>query len=181
MIPPFLVPILAQGLNLVGNAVLAKGKEWVKEKSGVDLDKASLSESDYSNLRQFEMEHEEELLRIRQADNQLEAAVEMAYLKDTQSAREMQVAALQQQDLFSKHFIYGFAIFWSLAAIGYVFTITLASVPKDNVRFADTVLGFLLGTVIAQVINFFYGSSKSSQAKDETIKQAVVKVMENPK
>ena len=32
-----LKPLLGNGLNLVGNAVLAKGKDWVENKLGVEL------------------------------------------------------------------------------------------------------------------------------------------------
>ena len=60
-IPALLAPILAQGMNLVANAVLAKGKSWVEEKAGVRLDQP-LSTEDMTKLRQFEMEHQEELL-----------------------------------------------------------------------------------------------------------------------
>jgi hypothetical protein len=37
------------------------------------------------------------------------------------------------------------------------------------VRFADTILGFLLGTVVATIINFFLGSSAGSKEKTETL------------
>lgn len=173
MIPPFLVPILAKGLDLVGNAVLAKGKDWIKEKTGVDVDKASLSDAEYAKLRQFEMEHEEELLRIKQDDDKLATTIELAYLQDTQSARNMQMTALQQNDEFAKRFVYYFAIFWAIVAMLYVVGITFIKIPQENIRFADTVLGFLLGTIIAQIVAFFYGSSRSSQTKDDTIRQVV--------
>lgn len=100
-IPALIAPLLAQGMSLLSNAVLAKGKEWVENKVGVKLDQP-LSAEDTLRLRQFELEHEEELLRIRQADDKLSAELEMAYLKDRQDARAMQVAALSQNDLFSK-------------------------------------------------------------------------------
>ena len=173
MIPPFLTPILAKGLDLIGNAVLVKGKDWIKDKTGVDVDKASLSEAEYAKLRQFEMEHEEELLRIKQDDDKLAATIELAYLQDGQSARNMQMTALQQTDEFAKRFVYYFAIFWAVVAMFYVIAITFIAIPQESVRFADTVLGFLLGSVIAQIVAFFYGSSRSSQSKDETIRQVV--------
>jgi hypothetical protein len=173
---PLVAALLEQGLSLVGNAVLAKGKDWVKEKTGVDLDKANLSSEDYIKLKQFEMDHEEELIRLRQADDQLAFEVEKAYLQDTQSARNIQIAALQQDDIFSKRFIYYFAIFWAISAIVYIGAITFMDIPKDNVRFADTILGFLLGTIVAQIIAFFYGSSRSSQSKDSVLKSVIDKV-----
>lgn len=94
---------------------------------------------------------------------------EEAYLKDTQSARQMQVAALQQDDLFSKRFIYGFAIFWSLFAMVFFVFVTFGEVPEKNLRMADTILGFLIGTAIAGIFNFFLGTTYRSQKKDETI------------
>lgn len=173
---PIIATLLSQGLSLVANATLAKGKEWLQEKTGVDLTQAELSSADLLKLRQYEMEHEEELLMLRLEDNKLSAEIEMAYLKDTQSAREMQVAALKQDDLFAKRFLYYFAISWSAFAALYIMCITLIQIPEDNRRFADTILGFLLGTIIAQIIAFFFGSSRSSQAKDATIQAVIDKV-----
>lgn len=69
-IPLFLAPLLQQGLSLIGNAVLAKGKDWVEEKTGVKLDQP-LSAEDTTKLRQFELEHEEELLRLRVEEKRL--------------------------------------------------------------------------------------------------------------
>lgn len=173
MLPALLAPLLAQGLSLVGNAVMAKGKDWLQEKTGVDVSKASLSDEDFLKLKQFEMEHQEELIRLRQEDDKLSVEIEKAYLADTQSARQMQTAALSQSDLFSKRFIYYFAMFWAVVAAIYIGFITFAPIPEANIRFADTILGFLLGTLVSQIISFFYGSSSSSQNKDELIKSVV--------
>jgi hypothetical protein len=74
---------------------------------------------------------------------------------------------------FNRRFLAYFAVGLVLLAMTYVFMVTFLDVPEKNVRFADTVLGFLLGTVIATPLAFYYGSSKSSQAKDEVIAQAM--------
>nr|WP_299241412.1 hypothetical protein [uncultured Halomonas sp.] len=87
-------------------------------------------------------------------------------LADKADARAMQVAALNQDDTFSKRFLYYFSAGWSLFAMAYVGSITFAGVPEDSVRFADTVLGFLLGTLIAAIIQFFFGSSRRDQDRD---------------
>lgn len=89
--------------------------------------------------------------------------------EDRINAREMQQAALGQDDRFSKRFIYYFATAWSLFAMSYLLLITLVDIPADNQRFADTILGFLLGTIIAGIVQFFFGSSKGSQNKDGSI------------
>jgi hypothetical protein len=56
----------------------------------------------------------------------------------------------------------------------YLACITFLAVPPGNARFADTVLGFILGTVLATPLTFFYGSSRSSQSKDQALQQALV-------
>lgn len=84
-------------------------------------------------------------------------------------ARKLQMAALAQDDVFSKHFIYYFATFWSFSAALYIGFITFGPIPAANVRFADTILGFILGTVIASIMNFFFGSSKSSRDKTDLL------------
>jgi hypothetical protein len=40
------------------------------------------------------------------------------------------------------------------------------TIPETSVRFVDTILGFLLGTVVATIIQFFLGSSVGSKTKD---------------
>lgn len=162
-------PLIKEGLSLLGNALLSKGKDWVEEKTGVKLSE-NMSSDDLLKLKQYEMEHEEELARLRLEDDKLSVQLQKEFLKDTQSAREMQIAALSQDDLFAKRFIYYFAIFWSISAALYIAGITFWTIPADNVRFADTILGFLLGTIVAQIVAFFFGSSRSSQNKDEFIK-----------
>jgi len=55
---------------LIGNAVLTKGKEYIEEKTGVKLTQ-DMSEDNLLKLKQFEMEHEEELMRLRLEDDKL--------------------------------------------------------------------------------------------------------------
>lgn len=71
--------------------------------------------------------------------------------------------------IFNRRFLAYFAVGLMVASMAYVACITFMTVPKESVRFADTVLGFLLGTLMTTLITFFYGSSKSSQAKDAAI------------
>lgn len=169
-IPALLAPLLSQGLSLIGNAVLAKGKDWVEEKTGVKLDQP-LSAEDTLKLRQFEMDHQEELLKLRVEEKKLGLEELQAYMADTASARDMQKAAIQSDDPFVRRFIYYYAIFWSVAAAAYIGFITFGHIPETNVRFADTILGFILGTLVATIVQFFYGSSKGSQDKTEAMKK----------
>jgi hypothetical protein len=90
---------------------------------------------------------------------------------NTADARDMQKAALQQTDIFSKRFTMYLTMFWSLAAVAYIGFITFSVIPDKNVRFADTILGFILGTVVATLLNFWFGSSIGSKDKAEALKK----------
>jgi hypothetical protein len=156
MILPFLAPLLAtlasNGLGMVADAVTKKGKEFVEEKLGIDLTQDPTPET-VANWKAAAQQHERELLQ-------------MAY-GDTANARNMQVEALRQDDKFAKRFIYIFATFWSIFAASYIGFITFGTIPENNQRFADTILGFLLGTVVATILQFFFGSSMGSKDKDK--------------
>jgi hypothetical protein len=95
--------------------------------------------------------------------------------EDRASARHMQEVALQQDDKFAKHFIYWFAWFWSIGSMAYFFAITFGTVPASGKDFGNIILGFLLGTAVATIISFFYGSSKSSKDKTETMSREFAK------
>ena len=94
---------------------------------------------------------------------------------DRDSARHMQETALNQDDKFSKHFIYWFAWFWSVGSMVYFFAITFGQVPASGKDFGNIILGFLLGTAVATIISFFYGSSKSSKDKTDTMSKEFLK------
>jgi hypothetical protein len=146
--------LIQNNLPKVAQAVVDKGLDYVQEKTGMEL-KPDMTQDDIKALRDRAMQHEE--FMVEQAN------------KNTADARAMQVAALNQADLFSKRFVMYLATFWSVTAVLYIFLITFTVIPDLNVRFADTILGFLLGTVVATILNFFLGSSASSKEKTEVL------------
>ena len=151
-IPVLLAPLLAQGLSLIGNAVMAKGKDWVEEKTGVRLDQP-LSQEDVLKLRQFEMDHEEELLRLRIEDKKLDLA-------DVQSARDMNTRINESANAtwLSKNVPGILALL--VISVGFI----LLGTTKDaDVRTA--VVGLM-----TLVLGFYFGSSSSSKQKDDLIK-----------
>jgi len=160
---PLLAPILSQlagaGLQKVADAVLDKGVESVEEKLGIKLtpnEDGVLDDSKLADLQMAAMKHEEFMAEID--------------LKNTQSARDMQQKAMESEDPFVRRFVYQFAWLWSAFAIGYIILITTYSIPEKNLRFVDVVLGFIMGTVVSTILNFFFGSSQSS--KDKTKEMA---------
>lgn len=76
---PFIALLVKSGLSLVANAALVRGKEYVEEKTGVKLDE-TLTPDALTKLRQFELENEPELMRLRVEDNRIEAELEKAKL-----------------------------------------------------------------------------------------------------
>lgn len=126
--------------------------------------------SDSPELALAAIEKDVSLTRdLKMAIMQQAKELEELSLKNTQSARDMQHVALQQDDKFSKRFIYYFAGFWSLFAVIYIACITFIDIPETSTRFADTILGFLLGTVVATIVNFFYGSSSGNEKRAEKV------------
>lgn len=66
---------------------------------------------------------------------------------------------------------FGLAVFWSIFAASYISGITFLDIPKDNHRAVDTVLGFVLGTIVAGIIGFYFGSSQGSSDKTDIIEK----------
>ena len=151
-IPALLAPLLAQGLSLIGNAVMAKGKDWVEGKTGVRLDQP-LSQEDVLKLRQFEMDHEEELLRLRIEDKRLDLA-------DVQSARDMNTRINESANAtwLAKN------VPAILALIVIIVGFLLLGITKDaDVRTA--VVGLM-----TLVLGYYFGSTSSSRVKDDAIR-----------
>lgn len=150
--------LIQNNLPGVAQAVVNKGMEYVQEKTGIEL-KPDMSSAEIAALRESAIKHEE--FRIEQHN------------KNTADARQMQVAALRQDDKLAKRFVIYLSGFWSVFAAAYIWAITYFTIPEGNIRFADTVLGFLLGTIIALIMNFWLGSTDGSQKKNEAITEAL--------
>ena len=136
-------------------------KKGVKALTGIDLESKELTAEDKQKI----MDSQIEIMKIDFEKMKLE-------YQNTNDARDMQKVALQQDDTFSKRYVYYLATFWSFVAVGYIFLITFLTIPEASVRFADTTLGFLLGTIVATIINYFFGSSKSSSDKNQLLKES---------
>ena len=67
---PLIQTLLSNGLGLVANAVMAKGKEFVEDKLGVKL-AADMPPEQIAQIKIAEMEHEEELIKLRLEENKL--------------------------------------------------------------------------------------------------------------
>lgn len=187
--PPFILALLSSGLRLVANAALVKGKDFIKDKTGVDLDQAQLSEADQLKLRQFQAEHEEELLRLQLEDNKLSFEETKAYLADVEDARKNQSAVQMSADAPW----YAKAIQPVLAAFVVLATVVLFSmfvvwsgdtgvldkngnpVSGLNGTQKDIVIYILgvLSAAVTQILGYYFGSSKGSADKSTALNVAL--------
>ena len=162
-----IVSMLAgKGLDLLSSAIdggADKAAAYIEEKTGIKMDGSELSDEQVAELKKFEMSNKVELEKLalanKQEDNRSNETAMKIQADEYVNTRNMQIENLKQDDKFSKRFVYYFAIFWSVFAVVYLTGITFAEIPKENIRFADTIVGFLLGTIVATLIGFFYGNS----------------------
>ena len=146
--------LIQNNMHKVADAVIDKGVDYVQDKLGIELKpEGEATKEDYAKLKEAAMKHEEFMAEID--------------LKNMQGARDMQLKAMDSDDPLVRRFVYYFISFWSVLCAVYIGCITFLDIPKDNVRFADTILGFVLGTMVAAMFQFLLGSSLGSRKKDE--------------
>jgi uncharacterized membrane protein YwzB len=154
MIASIVSGLISNGLPKVADAVMEKGVDYVQQKLGVELKpEGQMNQEDVAKLKEAAMKHEEFMAEID--------------LKNMQGARDMQLKAMDSDDPLVRRFVYYFIGFWSLLSATYIGFITFGHIPEDNIRFADTILGFVLGTMVASMFQFLLGSSIGSRKKDE--------------
>ena len=154
MIASIVSGLISNGLPKVADAVMDKGVDYVQQKLGIELKpEGQMNAEDVAKLKEAAMKHEEFMAEID--------------LKNMQGARDMQLKAMDSDDPLVRRFVYYFISFWSVLAATYIGFITFGEIPEDNIRFADTILGFVLGTMVASMFQFLLGSSIGSRKKDE--------------
>lgn len=122
-IPAILAPLLANGLNLVANAVMAKGKDYVEKKLGVEL-KPDMSPEDLAKVQIAQMEHEEELMRLRLEENKLDIE---AFKAEAEAVSQRWVADMSSDSWLSKNIrpmtlialLFGYFMFAAMSAFGH--------------------------------------------------------------
>jgi hypothetical protein len=174
-IQAILTPLLGNGLNLVANAVMAKGKDYVEKKLGVEL-KPDMSSEDLARVQIAQMEHEEELLKLRLEEDKLDLAELEMRLKDTNDARvrETQIVTSDKAPLLNKLI----TPILALGLLGITFTlfgiVLFQASPIDPSR--KDILIYILGVLSAvatQVVSYYFGSSQSSKDKTDALKEAI--------
>lgn len=146
--------LISNGMHKVADAVIEKGVDAVQEKLGVELKpEGQATKEDYAKIQAEAMKHEEFMAELDE--------------KSRQRATDMQMAAMKSDDPLVRRFLYYFIGAWSTFAICFIPSLIWLPIPEENVRFADTILGYVLGTIITGMFAFLLGSSQGSRMKDE--------------
>ena len=95
--------------------------------------------------------------------------VDQMYLADMDSARKMQIAALQQADTFSKRFVNYLAIAIVTGAFIFDYCMFFVNYPAANRDMLNMVAGVINTGALISVLQFYFGSSQSSVDKQKVI------------
>jgi len=154
MIASIVSGLIQNNMHKVADAVVEKGVDYVQDKMGITLKpEGEATKEDYAKWSAEAAKHEEFMAEID--------------LKNMEGARNMQLKAMDSDDPLVRRFVYFFIAGWSVLSATYIGFITFGEIPESNIRFADTILGFVLGTMVASMFQFLLGSSLGSRAKDK--------------
>lgn len=118
-------------------------------------------------LAKAKLELEKEMNRRMEAAEANAIRVIELEINDRSNARAMQIAALQQEDKFSKRFLYYLSSFVILSATGMGIALFFWDIPESNRRLIEMFADIYLFAGAIMVLQFFFGSSKGSQDKDK--------------
>jgi hypothetical protein len=146
--------LIANGLPKVADAVIEKGVDYVQDKMGVQLKpEGEATKEDYAKIQAEANKHEEFMAELDE--------------KSRQRATDMQMKAMDSDDPLVRRFVYIFIAFWSLFAVGFIPSLIWAPIPESGTRYADTILGYVMGTIVTSMFAFLLGSSQGSRMKDK--------------
>jgi len=95
------------------------------------------------------------------------------YLQDVAGARSMQIEALRQNDRIAKLYIYYLASFIIVLVLSFDMCLFWVNYPPANRDMINSVSGILNAGALIMVLSFFFGSSKSSGDKQNTIETLI--------
>ena len=164
-------PLLANGLGLVANAVMAKGQAFVEDKLGVKL-APNMPLCIRDRLQMAQMEHEEELMRLKIEENKLGLQELDMRIKDVGSARdrEVEIATSKDAPLLNKIVTPLLALILLLITFTLFGVVMFQEAPVDSSR--KDILIYILGVLSAistQIVSYYFGSSQGSKDKADQL------------
>jgi len=149
---PILASLAAQGLSILAGAVMAKGKDVIEEKLGVNIEESLTSEEGLYKLKQLEVEHQEFLIDSAMQETKM-------YIEDTKSARQLGIE-LSKSDSWLNQNIMPFLALVTIFGGAWI----LLDSSNSEVRMAAV-------SMMTMVLGYFFGSSKGSKDKQELLSQ----------
>lgn len=128
--------------------------------SAVKLAKSKLEEKAEQDQQAREL-----LLELQMEQMEMEKELKELQYSDRNSARQMQIAALNQKDVFAKRYIYILATFIILATITYGILLLFVEVPEKNSHLVQEFGTGLLYAGLATITGFFFGGAHTDKAK----------------
>lgn len=172
--PPLIAALAKAGLGLIGNAVLAKGKDVVQETLGVDIEASMGTEQGRIELARLQVEKEGQLHQFVLAQREQELRADELADKNTASARDMNARIQESSNAGrlakSAAYVLDFLIVGATLLLAGM--LLFRAIPAENRDIAFAVFGSLL-TLCGTVVNFHRGTSASSRSKDDAIHSAL--------
>lgn len=197
MISPIaaLLPILeSSGLSILKGVVqhtTAKGVQtvtaYVKDQTGIDLTQvpaSGLSTEETASLKAFEQQNIQALMSLLASFAQTNTDQTKQYVQEMQSARYASTVRDTNTDPFVRRFIYLLAITYMLLVFAFLIVVMIygPSDPADpRVPMMHTAFGVLVGSGLMMILSFFYGSSKSSMDKNESLQSVTNQLIASAK
>ena len=148
--------LMKAGLPVLADMLIAKGeaavKDFVKDKTGIDLDKGL--PNDAAPLTDLDVE-----LELERTSSHRVEQVAMIDLEDVKSAREQAEIMLTSKDTINRLFLPVFSLITATAMISFM-------VFYPNLR---TEVLMLFVSLVTMIFSFWFGSSHGSRSKDEAL------------
>lgn len=160
-----MIPIIADLLKGGIQGIVGSASDIIKD-----------FKADPTKVLETEEKLKELQLQATQATEKLQADIEQAYLKDNQSARdrEVQIATSDKAPLLNKIVTPLLAIGVTLLTFVAYYYILYMPIPSGK----ETLIGAIVGsltTIEMGIIGYYFGSSISSKAKDDSISKILSK------
>lgn len=145
----FLSNVAPAVINIVGDSI--PGGSLLKS---IVADKATFTPDQRAEFDRLAAEYENKEMEM--------------LLADRANARDMQKAALAQDDLFSKRFVYYLAGFIFIAFFTMMLLLFFIEIPAGNSEIVYMSFGIFVG-VVTTVAAYYYGSADGSKKKEAGI------------
>lgn len=171
-IPAVIAALIKAGLPILAGAVASKGQELVQEKLGIDLGAMLGTNEGRIKLKQLELEREEMLQDFILEQREQDIRSDAMYLQDTADARNREVAIATSKDAPEINKV--IVPYLALGVLGLTFLLfgLLIFAEQEITPNRKDIVIYILGvlsSISAQIVAYYFGSSKGSAVKDETI------------